>query len=319
MSWNQLDTWIVITAALVSMACALPGVFLVLSRQSMMAHGLSHAVLPGIVVAYLVSGGIHTPTLVAGALVAGVLCATLTRALQEAASIDPGTASGISFTTLFALGLVLQRLFADHAHIEASHVLYGNLELSILDVLFQGSAFPAAARRALLGLALNAGLVLFLFKELRIATFDPQHAAAVGARPRLVEYLLVSSSAFTCVLAFESVGSILVVAMMIVPPAFASLFARDLREMIALSLGFGVAASLLGHVLSRGPLGNATAAVIGFGPAGSTNTAGGIAATAGLLLLAGTVARVLWDRRRPGWPSAVPGEAGRLPSGPARP
>ncbi|MDA1265664.1 MAG: metal ABC transporter permease [Planctomycetota bacterium] len=297
MNWNELDTWIVLTATFVAMACALPGVFLLLSRQSMVAHGIAHAVLPGIVAAHLIHGGVSTAALMLGAVVAGILCATLTRFLENATGVDSGAALGISFTTLFAIGLTMQRLLADHVHIEPSHVLYGSLETSIFEVLFEDASFPAAARRGLLALGLNALLVGLLFKELTIATFDPEHGASVGSRPKLMHYLLMASSAFTCVVAFEAVGSILVVAMMIIPPACASLFASNLRTMIVLSLVFAAATALLGHVLSVTAFGPATTALLGYESAGSTNTAGGIAVTAGLLLVAGLVARWLLDQR----------------------
>ncbi|MEL6427784.1 MAG: metal ABC transporter permease [Planctomycetota bacterium] len=297
MSWNELDTWIVVSASLVAVACALPGVFLLLSRQSMMAHGIAHSVLPGIVIAHLVSGGLETPVLLAGAVAAGLACAALTRALQNLANVEPGAALGIAFTSLFAVGLTLQRLFADHVHIEPSHVLYGNLETSIFEVVLEGSSFPAVARRAALGVLVNAAFVALFFKELRAATFDPEHGASVGARPHMTSYLLMASSAFTCVVAFEAVGSILVVAMMILPPAFASLFAGTLRGTFVLSLLFAVGTSVLGHVVSRGSLGAASAAALGFEDAGSTNTAGGIAVTAGAVLALGVAVRAVLRSR----------------------
>lgn len=291
MSWNILDTWIVITASLVAMACVIPGVFLLLSRQSMVAHGIAHAVLPGIVIGHLLSGGVETPALLTGAIVAGVLCAVITRFLQSFSGVEPGAALGITFTTLFAFGLVLQRLLADHVHIEPSHVLFGNLETSIFEVVIAGSSFPEAAQRGLMALLINLGFVALFYKELMITTFDPGHGDTVGARPRLAYYLLMGISAMTCVIAFEAVGSILVVAMMIIPPAIASLFTKALKPLIVLSLFIALICAVLGHLLSLGTLGWAIAAASGFENPGSTNTAGGIAVVCGLIFGLCAVAR----------------------------
>ncbi len=283
MSWNILDTWIVITASLVAMACVIPGVFLLLSRQSMVAHGIAHAVLPGIVIGHLLSGGVETPALLTGAVFAGVMCAVLTRFLQNFSGVESGAALGITFTTLFAIGLVLQRLLADHVHIEPSHVLYGNLETSIFGVILEGSRFPEAAQRGLLALMVNLIFMGLFYKELMITTFDPGHGDTVGARPRLTYYLLMGISAMTCVIAFEAVGSILVVAMMIIPPAIASLFTRALKPLILLSLLIALVCALLGHLASLGTFGWVIASLTGLEDPGSTNTAGGIAVVCGLL------------------------------------
>lgn len=293
MNWNILDTWIVITASLVGMACALPGAFLLLSRQSMVAHGIAHSVLPGIVIGHLISGGVETPALLTGAVLAGITCAVMTRYLQTFSGVEAGAALGISFTTLFAIGLILQRLFADHVHIEPSHILYGNLETSIFEVIIGDQAYPTAAARGLLALAINTAFVVLLYKELVIATFDSNHGNTVGARPRLMYYLLMAISAITCVIAFEAVGSILVVAMMIIPPAIASLFTRNLKTLLFLSIILSIVCALSGHLLSLGPFGNGLSRLIGFEKVGSTNTAGGIAAVSGLLFAFSLIARKL--------------------------
>ncbi len=298
MEWTLIDTWIVITAGLVAMACVLPGVFLLLSRHSMVAHGIAHSVLPGIVVGHLVTGGVETPALLTGAVVAGLVCALLTRFLQHYSGIESGAALGISFTTLFAIGLILQRLLADHVHIEPSHVLYGNLETAIFPVILDPGAVPPAAVRGAWVLGINAVFVLCFYKELMIMTFDPHHGDTVGARPRLMYYLLMCISAITCVVAIEAVGSILVVAMMIIPPAVAALFTRDLKAMLLISLVVAILSALLGHLISLGLLGSLIMGLFGLGEGRSTNTAGGIAVVAGALFVLGVLAR-RWIIRAP--------------------
>ena len=132
MIWTNIDTWISLTAALIATACVIPGIFLFLSRQSMLSHGLAHAVLPGIVIAFLIGHHRDMGSMLIGAIIAGVITGILTRFIENTGRVESGASLGIVFTSLFAFGIVLMRLFADFAHIEPSHVLYGSLEMSIL-------------------------------------------------------------------------------------------------------------------------------------------------------------------------------------------
>ncbi len=280
MNLTELDLWIVVTAALFGVACSLPGCFLLVGKHSMMSHGISHAVLPGIVIAYLVTGEVNTFYLLVGAVVSGIVCVALTKSLQQVSGIDSGSALGISFTTLFAIGLILQRLLADHVHIEPSHVLFGNLEMAVFDF----ETPPHIVWRALLIAVINLIFIVSFFKEFRLATFDPQHGDSVASRPQLIYYLLMLLSAITAVMAFEAVGSILVVSMMIIPPAIAYQMTSSLRVMIILSIVFSFVIAMIGHLLSLKFFG----AMIGgwFGiEASSTSSAGGMAVFSGLLLI----------------------------------
>lgn len=276
MTWLEIDTWIVLTASMVALACVLPGCFLFLSRQSMISHGIAHAVLPGIVIGHLATGMVETPALFIGAILAGVTCAVLTKFLQQISGVEEGAALGISFTTLFAIGLILQRLFADHVHIEPSHILMGNLETAIFDFTLSDQAMPETFWRAGIVLFVNLSFILLFFKELKLATFDPNHADTVEAHPKVMYYALMTISALTCVIAFEAVGSILVVAMMILPPAVASFFTKNLKTFIALSVLIALLGCALGHICSIGVFGKLSGVLFQLEDIGSTNTAGGI-------------------------------------------
>ena len=290
MTWELLDTWIVATAAMVAVACVLPGCFLYLSRQSMMSHGIAHAVLPGIVIGHLCTGQVETPALFIGAIVAGVICALLTRFLQNHSGVEEGAALGISFTFLFAVGLAMQRLLADNVHIEPSHVLMGNLETAVFNILFTDDLAPEAFWRATVASVINLLFIVIFFKELTFSTFDPNHADTVEARPRLMYYGLMTISALTCVVAFEAVGSILVVAMMILPPAIASFFTKRLKPLIVLSLAFALLSTLIGHLLSISLFGDIAQLLFRLPRSTSTNTAGGIT----LVLCAFLGLGILW-------------------------
>lgn len=254
MTWYSLDTWIVVVGILAACACALPGSFLVLRRMSMMGDAISHAVLPGLAIAFLVSGARSSLLMFIGAAVVGVLTAVFTQWISRFGNVDRGASMGIVFTTLFALGLILIVQAADHVDLDPGCVLYGAIELTPLDVVWRpelaGVVLSVPRAALVLGgvLLLNLGFVLLFFKELRISSFDPELANTMGINANLMHYLLMTLVAITTVAAFEAVGSIIVIAMLIVPAATAHLLTDRLGWMIGLSLLMGALAAVSGHV-----------------------------------------------------------------------
>ena len=123
MSWTELDTWIVVTGVLIYLACAPPGAFLMLNRQSMLGDGISHAVLPGLAIAFLLTGSRDVLPMVVGAVMAGVLTAVLTQAVQRFGQVESGAALGVVFCGLFAAGLILIRVASDKVDLDADCVL----------------------------------------------------------------------------------------------------------------------------------------------------------------------------------------------------
>ena len=258
--WYSLDTWIVLTAALAATSSALPGAWLLLRRQSLLGDALSHSVLPGIVLAYLAmhwleeqgwlssDSGFRHLVLFLGAAVSGVLSAVMTELIQRWGRLDRSAAMGVVFTTMFALGLLLIRMFADKTHVDPGCVLYGSLETSAMIPLSPTLPIPRAVVMNGIMLVINGILVILFFKELRLSTFDPGLAVAMGLRADWVQLVLMSVTAATLVTAFESVGAILVIAMLIVPSATARLLTDRLSTMLILSLILAAAAALLGHV-----------------------------------------------------------------------
>lgn len=281
MIWLEIDTWIVIIGALCAAACALPGCFLVLRKMSMMGDAISHAVLPGLALGFLLTGSRTSITMLIGAALTGVLTAVFTQWVSQFGRVDRGAAMGIVFTTLFALGLLLIVQAADTVDLDPGCVLYGAIELAPLDTLFsfsRGELLVEVPRSALIiGAVLlgNVFIIGLLFKELNICSFDPELADTVGINSTLIHYLLMAMVAVTTVVSFEAVGSIIVIAMLIVPAATAYLLTDRLGIMLVLSAILGMAAAGLGHVgaLTVPPL-------FGFE---STNTSGMMAAAAGLL------------------------------------
>ena len=134
MEWSFIDSWIVVTGALSAMSCALLGNYLVLRRMSMMGDAISHAVLPGLAIAFLITGSRDSLPMLIGATAIGVLTALLIQGITKLSGLDRGASMGVIFTTLFALGLILIRQAADHVDLDPGCVLYGAIELTPLDV-----------------------------------------------------------------------------------------------------------------------------------------------------------------------------------------
>ncbi|HCP12554.1 MAG TPA: iron ABC transporter, partial [Planctomycetaceae bacterium] len=246
-TWHY-DGVILLTGILCAVAASLPGNFLVLRRTSLLGDAVSHAVLPGIAAAFLLTHSRTGPILFAGAVVAGLLTALLTELIRDIGSVDEGASTGVVFTTLFAAGLVLIVQAADAVDLDPGCVLYGALEDSPLQTFrIGGLELPRVTMSLAAVLLLNLVFVLLFFKELLISSFDPGLATTGGYNARLVHYLLMVIVAITAVASFEAAGNILVVAMFIVPPSAALLLTTRLSHMIWISAGIAATAAVMGH------------------------------------------------------------------------
>ncbi len=294
MNWTELDTWIVVTGILICLACALPGAFLMLNRQSMLGDGISHAVLPGLAIAFLMTGSRDVLPMILGAIIAGVLTAVLTQAVQRLGQVESGAALGVVFCGLFATGLILIRVASDRVDLDADCVLYGAIETAVVDE----NRVPRVTLISAGLLLVNALLVLLFYKELRISAFDPALATTLGFNADAIRLGLTLSASVTTVLAFESVGSILVIAMLVVPAAAASLLTRKLHWLLALSLLFAGLSAVMGHIAAitlPGWIGR----MLGVPGMGSTSSAAMMAVSAGVVfLISWAVASSLRARER---------------------
>ena len=249
MDWTFLDTWIVVVGALCAVSCALLGNYLVLRKMSMMGDAISHAVLPGLAIAFLYTGTRGSWAMFLGAAVVGVLTALCTQGLSRYGRVDEGASMGVVFTILFAIGLIMIVRGADAVDLDPNCVLYGAIELTPLDTVeWGGMAIPRAALMLGVMLLVNSLFIGVCYKELLITSFDEQLAGTMGYRPAWIHYSLMTLVAVTAVAAFESVGSILVIAMLIVPGATAFLCTRSLGAMIAVSVVVALISAVGGHV-----------------------------------------------------------------------
>ncbi|ADD27389.1 metal ABC transporter permease [Meiothermus ruber] len=246
------DLVIILTAILVSTASALVGSFLVLRRMALLSDAISHAVLPGIVLAYWLSGGERaTVPALLGAAAAGLVTVVLVEWLTRTGKVKNDAAIGIVFPALFSLGVLAVSLFFRNVHLDMDAVLYGEIAYAPFNTLnLWGREVPESWLVMGSLTLLNLLFVLLFYKELKLSTFDPGLAAALGLAPGALHYGLMTLVSFTSVGAFQSVGAILIVAFLIIPPATAYLLTRRLPVMIALAVGVGVVSSLAGYALA---------------------------------------------------------------------
>jgi len=283
LQWTVVDTWTLTVGALCAAACALPGALLVLRRLSMMGDAISHTVLPGIAAAFLISQSRDPLTMFFGALIVGVLTAVLVEWVQKLGKTESGASMGVVFTILFAVGVIMIRQAADSVDLDPGCVLYGAIDMTYLDrIEVAGTLVPRAAVVNGAMLLVNVALVTVLYKEFRVAAFDPALATSVGVPAWLMHYLLMAMVAATAVAAFETVGSVLVIAMIIVPGATAFLLTGRLWVMLVLSVLIGIASATLGYAMEL-----TVPPLLGF-PGASLS--GMMATAAGLLFAAAWVA-----------------------------
>jgi manganese/zinc/iron transport system permease protein len=250
-AWLGLDAisaWIIVVCILVNVSCAIVGCFLVLRRMSLLGDAISHAVLPGLAIAFIVTQSRAPFPMLLGAGVAGLATVLLTQLTERYAKVPGDAALGVVFSSLFALGVILITRAASQVDLDPGCVLYGVLEAVALDTYQWGALeIPRAAVHLAALLVIVLLFVTVLWKELKIVSFDPALATTLGINAQLVHYLLMALTAAITVAAFEAVGSILVVAMLIAPAAAAHLLARRLSTMVLVASVLGVIAAVLGR------------------------------------------------------------------------
>ncbi|TFH36266.1 MAG: metal ABC transporter permease [Anaerolineales bacterium] len=239
-------------AAIVAAASALLGVFLVLRRMSLMSDAISHSILLGIVIGFFVAGTTDSPLLILTATLAGVLTVVLVELLLQTRLFKEDAAIGLVFPVLFSIGVILISTQARDVHIDTDAVLLGELAFAPFNrVSILGLDLPRGLAVMSVILLLNLILVSTFYKELKIATFDPALAAALGISPLILHYGLMTAVSVTAVGAFDHVGAILVVALMIAPASTAYLLTDRLGHMLILSVGIGVASAISGYWVAR--------------------------------------------------------------------
>jgi manganese/zinc/iron transport system permease protein len=240
-------------ASLVAISCAIPGVFLVLRKMSLISDAISHSILPGIVVGFFITHDLSSPLLIILAAFTGVLTVILVEFIQRTGLVKEDTAIGLIFPVLFSIGVILISQNANDVHLDIDAVLLGELAFAPFDrfILFDIDFGPKSLWVVGTISLITMSLLITFFKELKVSTFDAGLAAALGFSPMLLHYGLMTVASVTTVGAFDAVGAILVVALTIAPAATAYLLTKDLKRMILLSVSFGVFAAISGYWLAH--------------------------------------------------------------------
>lgn len=249
-----MDAFIIIlVGSLVAVSCSTLGTFLILRKMAMVGDAISHSVLPGIVIAFFIVGNVQSVWTLVGAGLLGMLTTFLIEFFHQKGKLQTDASIGVTFTWLFALGVILVTYYSSNAHIDQECVLYGEIALIPFDTThigFLGISIPKAIIILSVLLLIILVVVKLFYKEFFITTLDPSYAQTIGISPNKWNQLLMSLVSFTTVAAFESVGAILVVALLAAPAASAYLLTKRLPTMLILGAIFGVISSFVGYFLA---------------------------------------------------------------------
>lgn len=243
---------ITLIAVIVAIACALPGVFLVLRGTTMVSDAITHTVLLGIVLAFFITQDLNSPLLMIGATLVGLATVWAIEALQNTRLVSSDAAIGIIFPLFFSIAIVLITRYAGDIHLDADAVIMGELAFApFRRLILFGIDLGPRALWTMSVILLGNGLFIYLFfKELKVTTFDAAFAASIGISPVIVHYALMTSVSLTAVGAYDSVGSILVVGFMVGPALAAYLLTHSLKKMIGLTVIFATVNSIAGVILA---------------------------------------------------------------------
>lgn len=250
---NSAQIEIQLIASLAAMACAIPGTFLVLRKMAMISDAISHSILPGIVIGFFITQNLNSPLLILLAALTGIITVVLVEYIQKTGLVKEDTAIGLVFPALFSIGVILIAKNANDVHLDVDAVLLGELAFAPFDRLLISGVDVGPKSLWIIGsiLIITVALLIAFFKELKVSTFDKGLAASLGFSPIIIHYSLMSVSSVTTVGAFDAVGAILVVALMIAPAATAYLLTTNLKKMLTLAITFGVFSAISGYWLAH--------------------------------------------------------------------
>ncbi|MEC7839858.1 MAG: metal ABC transporter permease [Chlamydiota bacterium] len=235
----------------VASSSALVGSFLILRKMSMLANSISHTILVGIVIAFILTRegfigesshheAINIEVMLIASLIMGVLTSVLTEFLTKTVRLQEDASTGLVFTTLFALGIILVTVLTRNAHIGAEIVM-GNVDALHID----------DCKLVFIILGINLLLFSVFYKEFMVTTFDPGLARALGFSTTFFNYLLMIQVSATVVGAFRAVGVLMVLAFITGPPLAARMLTDDLKKMLMIAMGIGCSASIIGVAITR--------------------------------------------------------------------
>lgn len=250
------DFWILATASLVAASSALVGVFLILRRQALIGDAISHSILLGIVLAFLITDSRSLPVMLGGAVAIGLLTAWLSDTLHRVGKLQSDASIGIIFTLFFAIGVILVSLYANQIDLDQECVLYGEIAFVPFDTIYIGDLEGGIdlGPRAFWGIGIVFTIVLLSivisFKRLETVAFHPNLAVSLGINIVFWHYFLMTLVSMTTVASFDAVGAILVVALLVIPASSAYLLATSLKQMLWLAVAYSQLSVLIGYSLA---------------------------------------------------------------------
>lgn len=234
-----------------AVSCALLGVFLVLKNMAMVADALSHTVLLGIVLGYFIAGDLDSPILFVGAALFGVMTVYAIEYVVNKFAIQSDAATGLVFTLLFALAIILISKYARNVHLDVDVVLSGEVVFATLNTMeIFGIQVPISFARMLVMLVINLAFVTVTYQQLKVSIFDPVYAKSIGVAVGFLNLVLMTLVSITTVVAFDTVGAILVISLMVAPALSAHLLSKRLSIMLLVALLYGVINSVLGYYVA---------------------------------------------------------------------
>ena len=242
-----------IIAMIVAAACAIPGVFLVLRKMSLISDAISHSILPGIVVGFFITHDLASPLNILLAALTGVITVILVESIQKTGLVKEDTAIGLVFPAMFSVGVILIALNANDVHLDIDAVLLGELAFAPFDRMLIGGSDLGPKALWIMGIILivTISLLIIFYKELKVSTFDQGLSAALGFSPVVMHYGLMSVASVPTVGAFDAVGAILVVALMIAPAATVYLLTNNLKKLLIGAVLVGVFSAISGYWLAH--------------------------------------------------------------------
>lgn len=262
---SEAAWYIILTGALIAASCALLGSFLVLRRMAMVGDAISHSVLPGIVIAFLISGSRDNLPMLLGAAALGVFTTLMIEFLHRKAQLQTDASIGITFTWLFAIGVILISSFTGQVDLDQDCVLYGEIAYVPLDLWYSASGQSLGPRATWIAGGLFLVVLSYIiigFRGLKLTTFNPEYAKSLGIHNQVWHLSFMSLVSVTTVLAFESVGAILIVALLVVPAATAYLLSKKLIPLLLLAVLFGLISAVLGYLLADAINGSIAGAMV---------------------------------------------------------
>ena len=244
----MFDFWIILTACIIAINSSLLGSFLVLKKLSLIGDALSHAVLPGIVIAFLISGEINSFWMLLGASGFGIIAILLIDWLNRVGGFGKDSSIGIIYTLLFAVGIILITSKAKNADIDVDCVLFGDINTTPL--VGRTIGIPTPTFNLIIITIINLIVVSFGLKGFKITSFDKGFAQTLGISIPFWSYLLLGLTSISTVYSFDSVGAIMVIGLLVIPASFANLITRKLKSFLVISISFGIISCISGHLLA---------------------------------------------------------------------